>query len=71
MNNQLILEAKASSSKEPKRINVRDVLNFNVATVFCDGEVALKKCVLSTKDIEDIIVVSKNFNLIFNNLIFK
>jgi len=68
MNNQLILEPKKKTLKEPKRIAVKDKNDFDIAVIYCDNTIAWKKCILTESETEEILTISKNFNLFFTNL---
>jgi len=62
------LIAKPSNEFAPQRILCLDKQDFELATVYCDGEVNFTQSTISQHQMKEIITISENFKLFFNNL---
>jgi len=62
------LIAKPSTDYAPQRILCLDKQHFELATIYCDGEVKFTCSTLSQNQIKEILTISENFKLFFNNL---
>jgi len=62
------LIAKSSNDYAPQRILCLDKQHFELATVYCDGEVNFTRSTISQHELKEILTISENFKLFFNNL---